>query len=77
MQGQTTGHEGPQRNQNLGVPGFNFRRCQIFCLAVCLERGALNLLRINEELLEGKTKGSGLENSGYRLGEGVTVMKGP
>jgi hypothetical protein len=35
-------------------PGFDSRRYQIFCAAVGLERGALSLVRINEELLERK-----------------------
>jgi hypothetical protein len=35
-------------------PGFDSRLCQIFCVAVGLERGPLSLLRINEELLERK-----------------------
>jgi hypothetical protein len=35
-------------------PGFDFRLYQIFLVAVGLERGALSLLRINEELLERK-----------------------
>jgi hypothetical protein len=35
-------------------PGFDSRRCQIFLVAVGLERGPLNPLRINEELLERK-----------------------
>jgi hypothetical protein len=43
-------------------PGFDFRRYQIFCVAVGLERGPLSLVRINEELLEWKHRGSGLED---------------
>jgi hypothetical protein len=43
-------------------PGFDSRRYQIFCIAVGLERGSLCLVRINEELLESKSSGSGLEN---------------
>jgi hypothetical protein len=42
-------------------PGFDSRRYQIF-LVVGLERGLLSLLRINEELHERKSIGSGLEN---------------
>jgi hypothetical protein len=34
----------------------------IFCVAVGLERGSLSLMGINEELLERKSSGSGLEN---------------
>jgi hypothetical protein len=47
-------------------PGFDSRRYQIFWVAVCLERGPLSLLSINEELLETKNSGSGLENWDYR-----------
>jgi hypothetical protein len=43
-------------------PGFDSRPYHIFCVAVGLERGPLNLVRINEELLERKSSGSGLEN---------------
>jgi hypothetical protein len=50
------------------IPGYRLRgsgldslRCQIFRVAVSLERGPLILVRINEELLERKS-GSGLEN---------------
>jgi hypothetical protein len=35
-------------------PGFDSRRYQILCVAVGLERGPLNLVRINEELLDKK-----------------------
>jgi hypothetical protein len=41
-------------------PGFDFQRHQIFRIAVGLERGPL--VRINEELLERKCSGPGLEN---------------
>jgi hypothetical protein len=34
----------------------------MFCLAVGLKRSPLSLVRINEELLERKVSGSGLEN---------------
>jgi hypothetical protein len=33
-------------------PGFDYWRCQIFCVVVELERGPPSLVRINEELLE-------------------------
>jgi hypothetical protein len=42
--------------------GFDSRRYQIFCVVVSLERGPLNLVSINEEVLERKSSGSGLEN---------------
>jgi hypothetical protein len=42
-------------------PGFDFRRYQIFCVAVALKRGPLSLVRIMEELLQRKNSGSGLE----------------
>jgi hypothetical protein len=32
--------------------GLDYRRYQIFCVAVGLERGPLNLVRLNEELPE-------------------------
>jgi hypothetical protein len=35
-------------------PGFDFRRYKIFLVAVGLERGPLNLVKIIEELLEFK-----------------------
>jgi hypothetical protein len=43
-------------------PGFDSGRYQIFCIAVSLERASLSLVRINEELLEETSSGSGLEN---------------
>jgi hypothetical protein len=43
-------------------PGFDSRRYKIFWVAVGLERGPLSLVKINEELLEMKNSGSGLEN---------------
>jgi hypothetical protein len=43
-------------------PGYDSRRYQIFRVAVGLERGPLSLAKINEELLERKNKGLGLEN---------------
>jgi hypothetical protein len=42
--------------------GFDSQRFHIFCEAAGLERGPISLLRTNEELLEGKSSGSGLEN---------------
>jgi hypothetical protein len=33
-------------------PGFDSRHYNIFCVAVCLKRGPLSLVRINEELLD-------------------------
>lgn len=33
-------------------PGFDSRRCQVFWVAVGLERGPLGLVRLIEELLE-------------------------
>jgi hypothetical protein len=42
--------------------GFDSRRYQIFCEAVDMERGPLSLVRINGELHERKSSGSGLEN---------------
>jgi hypothetical protein len=41
-------------------PGFDSRRYQIFWVAVGLKRGPLSLVRINEELLEWNSRGSGL-----------------
>jgi hypothetical protein len=41
-------------------PGLDSRRYQIFFVAVSLERGPFSLVRINEELLERKSNGSGL-----------------
>jgi hypothetical protein len=44
-------------------PGFDSRPYKIFFLEVGgLERGPLNLVRTIEELLELKSRGSGLEN---------------
>jgi hypothetical protein len=37
-------------------------KMQLFCVAMGLERGPLRLVSINEELLERKSSGSGLEN---------------
>jgi hypothetical protein len=35
-------------------PGFDSQRYKIFCIAVGLQWGPLNIVRINEELLERK-----------------------
>jgi hypothetical protein len=43
-------------------PGFDSRRYQIFCVTVGLERGPLSLVRINQDILERKSSGSGLES---------------
>jgi hypothetical protein len=43
-------------------PGFDSRRFQIFWEAAGLELGPLSLVRTTEELIEGKSSGSGLEN---------------
>jgi hypothetical protein len=43
-------------------PGFDSRRYQIFWEVVGLERVPLSLVRIIEELLEWKSRGSGLES---------------
>jgi hypothetical protein len=45
-------------------PVFDSRRFQIFWEAAGLERGPLSLVRTTEELLEGKSSCSGLENRG-------------
>jgi hypothetical protein len=42
--------------------GFDSWCYKIFCVSVGLEWGPLSLMRINEELLERKISGSGLEN---------------
>jgi hypothetical protein len=47
-------------------PGFDSSPYQIFWEAVGLERGALSLVTINEELLEWKSSGSGVENRDER-----------
>jgi hypothetical protein len=44
------------------VYGFNSRHYQIFGVVVVLERGALSLVSLIEELLEWKNIGSGLKN---------------
>jgi hypothetical protein len=43
-------------------PWFDSRRFHIFWEAAGLERGPLSLMKITEELLQGKSSGSGLEN---------------
>jgi hypothetical protein len=43
-------------------PGFDFRHYQIFVVAVSLEWGPLSLVSMNEQLLQRKSSGSGLEN---------------
>jgi hypothetical protein len=45
--------------------GFNSRHYQIFWEVVGLERGPLSLVSTIEELLERKSRGSGLENREY------------
>jgi hypothetical protein len=42
--------------------GVDSGRNNIFRVAVGLERGSFKLVRINEELLERKSNGSGIEN---------------
>jgi hypothetical protein len=44
-------------------PGFDSQRYQVFWEVVGLERGSLSLVRITEELLEGKNSGSGPRKS--------------
>jgi hypothetical protein len=46
-------------------PGFDSRNYQIFWEVVGLERGPLSLVSTIEELLERKSRGSGLENREY------------
>jgi hypothetical protein len=43
-------------------PGLDSRDYQIFCVAAGLEWSPLSLVTINEELLQRKSSGSGLEN---------------
>jgi hypothetical protein len=45
--------------------GFDCRHYQIFREVVGMERGPLSLVSKNEELLERKSIGSGLENRDY------------
>jgi hypothetical protein len=47
-------------------PGFYSQLCQIFRVVVGLERGPLSHVSTIEELLGGKSSGSGLENLEYR-----------
>jgi hypothetical protein len=46
-------------------PGFDFRRYQIFWKVGCLERGPLSFVNTLEELLERKSRCSGLESREY------------
>jgi hypothetical protein len=46
-------------------PGFHFRSYQIFWGVVGVERSPFSLVSTNEELLERKSSGSGLENREY------------
>jgi hypothetical protein len=50
------------RVSDIRGPVFDSRRYNIFRVAVSLERGALSLVRINEELLERNSSFSSLEN---------------
>jgi hypothetical protein len=45
--------------------GFDSRHYQIFCEVLDLERGSLSLVSTIEELLGGKSSGSGLESRKY------------
>jgi hypothetical protein len=45
--------------------GFDSRGYQIFGEVVSLERGPLNLVNLNEELLGRRSRDSGLENQNY------------
>jgi hypothetical protein len=47
-------------------PGFDPRRYHIFWVVVCLERGPVSLVSINEELLERESSGCGLGNWDWR-----------
>jgi hypothetical protein len=49
--------------------GFDSQRYQIFREVVGLERGPLSLVSTIEELLEGNSSGSGLENRDYGEGD--------
>jgi hypothetical protein len=58
--------------------GFDSRRYQIFWEVVGLERGPLSLMNTIEELLEGKSSGSGLENRDYgRRGSAALTTRYP
>jgi hypothetical protein len=47
-------------------PAFDSRCYQIFCVVLAPERGTLRIVRINEVVLQRKSKGSCLENREYR-----------
>jgi hypothetical protein len=53
--------------------GFDSPRYQIFWEVVRLELGPLSLVSTNEELLDGKGGGSGLENRDYDCRESATL----
>jgi hypothetical protein len=58
--------------------GFDSRLYQIFWEVLGLERGPLSLVNTTEELLERKSRGSGLENRDYGLrGSVVLTMRHP
>jgi hypothetical protein len=48
--------------------GFDFRRYQIFCEVVGLQRALLSLVNTIEEVLERQISGFGLENRDYGVG---------
>jgi hypothetical protein len=55
--------------------GFDSQRCQILWVAVGLERGPLSLVRINDEILERKSSGSGQKTEiNDRVGSPVLTM---
>jgi hypothetical protein len=49
-------------NSKIRGPGFDSRLYQIFCLAIGLEQESLSFVKINEELQDIKSNGSGLKN---------------
>jgi hypothetical protein len=49
--------------------GFDSRRYQIFWDLVCLERGLLSIVSTTEELLERKSRGSGIESREFGRGD--------
>jgi hypothetical protein len=53
--------------------GFDYRRYQIFCEVLGLERGPLSLVRTIYELLGRKNSGSGLESREYGRNGSVTL----
>jgi hypothetical protein len=58
--------------------GFNSRHYQIFWEVVGLEQGPLSLVSTNEELLERKSSGFGLENRDYsRRGSAAVTTRHP